>query len=110
MESLAGRLLVATPTMLDPNFARTVIFMVHHDGDGAFGIVLNRPSEVMVASALAPWADVADDPARVFVGGPVSIGEAVLGIGRARDVVPSTDGWQALAGTIGWLVIFLAPK
>jgi putative transcriptional regulator len=101
VESLAGRLLVAKPTMLDPNFARTVIYLVHHDADGAFGIVLNRPSEVTVATALESWAELATEPARVFVGGPVSVGEAVLGIGQARDVVPSTDGWQALTGTIG---------
>jgi putative transcriptional regulator len=109
VESLAGRLLVATPAMLDPNFARSVIFVVHHDGDGAFGLVLNRPSEVSVAGALDAWADLATTPAQVFVGGPVSVGEAVVGIGRARDVVASTDGWQALSGTIGSVDLERAP-
>ena len=87
--------------MLDPNFARTVVYVVQHDPDGAFGMVLNRPSEVSVSHALDAWADIASAPARVFVGGPVSVGEAVLAIGRARDVVPSTDGWQVLDGTVG---------
>jgi putative transcriptional regulator len=41
--SLAGQLLVAAPSMGDPRFRETVIFMVHHNKDGAFGIVLNRP-------------------------------------------------------------------
>ena len=40
--SLAGQLLVASPSMADPRFARTVILMVRHDPDGAFGIVVNR--------------------------------------------------------------------
>lgn len=41
--SLAGRLLVATAGLTDPNFARTLVLMVSHDGDGAFGLVVNRP-------------------------------------------------------------------
>ena len=41
--SLAGQLLVATPEMKDPRFAEAVIYMVKHDADGAFGLVINRP-------------------------------------------------------------------
>jgi putative transcriptional regulator len=40
--SLAGRLLVAVPELADPNFARTVVLMVLHNGEGAFGLVVNR--------------------------------------------------------------------
>ena len=40
---LTGQLLVATPEMADPNFVRTVIFMVKHDKNGAMGLVVNRP-------------------------------------------------------------------
>jgi putative transcriptional regulator len=40
---LTGQLLVATPDMRDPRFAETVIYMVKHDADGAFGLVINRP-------------------------------------------------------------------
>src|SRR5207244_8689768 len=41
--SIAGQFLVASPSMEDPRFDRTVILMVRHDRDGAFGIVINRP-------------------------------------------------------------------
>lgn len=41
--SLAGELLVATPEMRDPRFKQTVIYMVKHDGEGAMGLVINRP-------------------------------------------------------------------
>jgi putative AlgH/UPF0301 family transcriptional regulator len=41
--SIAGQLLVASPSIGDPRFDRTVILMVHHDKNGAFGIVINRP-------------------------------------------------------------------
>src|ERR1044072_9803778 len=42
--SLAGSLLVAHPSMLDPNFRRTVLFISEHDpGEGALGVIINRP-------------------------------------------------------------------
>ncbi|WP_316978081.1 YqgE/AlgH family protein [Shumkonia mesophila] len=40
---VVGQLLVAAPTMPDPRFARTVIYMVDHTAEGAFGLVVNRP-------------------------------------------------------------------
>ena len=40
---ITGQLLVATPEMKDPRFAETVIYMVKHDADGAFGLIINRP-------------------------------------------------------------------
>ena len=44
MESLAGKLIVSSPSLVDPNFRRTVVLMTHHDEDGAMGLVLSRPS------------------------------------------------------------------
>ena len=38
-----GRLLVATPSLGDPNFDRTVVLLLEHGADGALGVVLNRP-------------------------------------------------------------------
>ena len=46
-ESLSGRLLIASPSMPD-YFHRTVILMVEHSDEGAFGLILNRPSETSV--------------------------------------------------------------
>jgi putative transcriptional regulator len=40
---IAGQLLVALPEMKDPRFAESVIYMVKHNDDGAFGLVINRP-------------------------------------------------------------------
>ena len=40
-----GRLLVATPPLEDPNFDRTVVYMLEHHLEGALGVVLNRPSD-----------------------------------------------------------------
>ena len=51
--STRGRLLVATPLLGDPNFERTVIFMLEDNDDGALGLVLNRPSPLEVDRAVA---------------------------------------------------------
>jgi len=73
--SLAGQLLIATPTIGDPRFAHTVILMVRHDQEGALGIVINRPvGERSIAALLeATGHDDADVAGivRVFAGGPV---------------------------------------
>jgi putative transcriptional regulator len=80
-QSLAGRLLVATPVIGDPNFDRTVVFVLGHDGDGALGVVVNRPTDVLVEGSLPQWASISAPPAVVFVGGPVEQAGAI-GLGR----------------------------
>jgi putative transcriptional regulator len=97
--SLAGSLLVASPTLDDPNFTRSVILMLDHDGDGALGVILNRPSEISACDALPGWAQVASEPAVVHMGGPVTP-QVVVCLGRARSGVTPT-GWTSLAGRIG---------
>src|SRR5689334_4373240 len=52
MGNLEGQLLVASPAMSDPNFARTVVAIANHDEEGALGIVLNRPSDTEVVEAV----------------------------------------------------------
>lgn len=74
-EFLAGRLLVASAEMGDPNFARTVIYMVQHDTTGALGLVVNNPiGEAPIDRLLeALGADAAGNGAqiKVYSGGPV---------------------------------------
>ncbi len=106
--SIKGSLLVATPLLDDPNFRRTVVLVLEHDDEGALGVVLNRPSEVEVGSALPEWGDRVVRPEVIFVGGPVSQG-GVLGLARAAadDVGP---GWNpVLPNGIGSLDLDLAP-
>ena len=96
-----GRLLVATPALLDPNFARSVVLLLDHDDDGTLGVILNRPSPVPVASVLPAWSDSAADPAVLFEGGPVSPDAAL-----AVACVPQTDGaepigFRRLFGSVG---------
>lgn len=69
--TLTGRLLVASPELGDPNFARTVVLLVDHDESGALGVVLNRPSTTDVGEILPDWHLYAAPPQVVFQGGPV---------------------------------------
>lgn len=84
MSYLAGRLLVASPRLVDPNFARTVVALLNHDEEGAMGLVINRPTELSVADHLPQWADRLASPPVVFYGGPVEQSVAI-GLGQGRD-------------------------
>ncbi|MGH9062655.1 MAG: YqgE/AlgH family protein, partial [Acidimicrobiales bacterium] len=74
---LAGRLLVAGPALVDPNFRRTVVLVLHHDAGGSLGVVLNRPGHLALAEPLPQWVPLAADPLDVFIGGPVGSGAAI---------------------------------
>jgi putative transcriptional regulator len=78
MGFLHGQLLVASPAMSDPNFARTVVAIANHDEDGALGIVLNRPSDTEVVEAVPELEGVVDGDEVVFVGGPVQPASIVV--------------------------------
>jgi putative transcriptional regulator len=85
MDSLQGKLLVSSPALHDPNFRKTVVLIAHHDEEGAMGLVLSRPSEVLAVTAVPSLEGLpgADDP--VFVGGPVQP-EAFMVLAEFDDV------------------------
>ena len=95
-------LLVATPALLDPNFADTVVLLLDVDENGALGVVLNRPSGVPVADVLSDWGDVVVEPEVLFHGGPVSTeGALAVALLRTDDDVPV--GFRAVDGGLGRL-------
>jgi putative transcriptional regulator len=99
MTSTSGRLLVAEPLLGDPNFERTVVLMIEHNPEGALGLVLNRPTDVLVAEALPDWRDLASDPAVLHVGGPV---EERSGWCLARALDPEAlTGFVPVLGDLG---------
>lgn len=99
---VAGRLLVATPTIDDGVFFRTVILVLQHDGTGAQGVVLNRPLEAPVGSVLPEWQPLASAPGRVFHGGPVEL-DTAIGLARVPAQGSLPDGIQRLFGPIAVL-------
>lgn len=96
-ESLAGHLLLAHPALRDENFRRTVVLLSSHDGEGAMGVVLNRPTGRKLADfgadfVLGPLAGVP-----VFTGGPVAPRQLILCAWRLRPEEEG-EGVQLLFG------------
>jgi putative transcriptional regulator len=77
--SLAGSFLVARPVLKDPNFAQSVVLLLVHNEDGAFGVVVNRPIEAE------------DLPFPLFDGGPCASEGVVILHGHADWVEPHND-------------------
>jgi putative transcriptional regulator len=97
----AGRLLVATPNLLDPNFERTVVLLLDLDENGALGVVLNRPSAVPVAEILPDWSEVTRAPEVLFQGGPVSTDSALAVAALPPGGTPEPLGFRRLYDDIG---------
>jgi putative transcriptional regulator len=124
VNSLEGQLLIASPSLLDPNFRRTVVLITEHSEEGASGLVLNRPSPSPVTElvpSLEPLVEHDEEP--VWFGGPVQpnavlvLGEFVdpddaavplfgaLGfpaLDEPEEVVPATTRRRVFAGYAGW--------
>jgi putative transcriptional regulator len=104
---LRGRLLVSQPNLKDPNFDRSVVFVLEHGDDGAVGLVLNRPTEVELAGTLPLWTGYAASPPVVFAGGPVVEEDTAICLARAGG--GETDGWKPMADDLGTLDVNRPP-
>lgn len=98
----AGVLLIAMPVLLDPNFARTVVYVVEHGPDGTVGLVLNRPSRAELLDRLPGWWTSASHPRTFHVGGPCEGDTALcLGVGSpATGSDADTPGLRHVAGEV----------
>lgn len=99
VESLRGHLLVAAPSLVDPNFRRTVVLIGEHTDQGAMGVVLNRPSPISVQEAVPPLSGLAAPDDLVHFGGPVQP-QAIVVLGDFDD--PERAG-ALVVGSIGFL-------
>ncbi|HUK43973.1 MAG TPA: YqgE/AlgH family protein [Gaiellaceae bacterium] len=99
MESLAGKLLISSPSLVDPNFRRTVVLMTHHDDEGAVGLVLSRPSEVRVADAVPDLGKLPCGDDILYVGGPVQP-EAVVVLVELEE---ARDDVEPIVGSITYM-------
>lgn len=68
-----GSLLAAGPDLLDPNFARAVVLVCQHAPQGAYGLVINRPSEYTAKEVLSGHELLKTSDLRLFIGGPVAL-------------------------------------
>lgn len=94
-----GQLLVATPQIEEGVFARSVVLVLHHDEDGAQGVVLNRPIDADVDDVLPGWEEHASTPAKVFQGGPVEL-DSALGLVAVPGDSPEPAGVRRLFGSV----------
>ncbi len=123
-------MLLALPSLTDPNFSRAVVYLLEHDPDaGSTGVVVNRPTHTPVGQVLPAWQGTMTDPDVVFRGGPVQQNGALClarvpalddliptgGIRASRhgvglvdldwdtaDVVASAQQLRVFAGYAGW--------
>jgi putative transcriptional regulator len=66
-----GVLLVASPSLEDPNFRQAVVLVVEHGPGGTVGLILNRSTNVLLSKALPDIAVLKGTSYRLFAGGPV---------------------------------------
>lgn len=105
---LAGQILIAMPSMSDPRFARTVIYVCAHNADGAMGLVLNRVISSITFEDLLEELKVEEPPAdqsaspTIHFGGPVETGRGFV-LHSADYVGPDSmplSGTFALTATV----------
>jgi putative transcriptional regulator len=112
-DPLAGQILVAMPTLADPNFAQAVILICAHSADGAMGIILNKPLERPSFEGLLQQLEILPRPPlreiRLCTGGPVEtvrgfvvhttdwIGDGTLRVDAGLGLTTSLDILKAIA-------------
>jgi len=89
-ESLKGCFLLAGKMLRDDNFYRTVVLMIEHGPEGAMGLVVNRPSTVTVANAVADHFELPETDEVVYIGGPVEAG-ALFVVHNVEQFNPDDD-------------------
>ena len=109
-DGAGGTLLVASPTLGDPNFARSVILLLDHDEDGALGVVINRPTAVGVAQVLPHWQPFTTEPGVLFQGGPVAL-DSALGLAAVQAGEEDEPlGWRRVVGPLGLVDLDTPPE
>ena len=103
-ESLRGKLLIASPSMSDA-FRRAVVLVVEHSEEGAFGLVLNQPSDATVGEVASELAEALGADAVVHIGGPVQP-NAVTAIGEHDEPARSS---KLVFGDVGMVDLEALP-
>lgn len=122
-----GVLLVASPSLNDPNFHHTVLLLVKHGSEGTLGLVLNRSTNVLLSQVLPHLTALNGTDHRLSVGGPVEptrllllfrlkeapadarpvidglyVGGTPALLERVLTQAKPTEAFRAFAGYAGW--------
>jgi putative transcriptional regulator len=101
VESLRGHLLVAAPSLVDPNFVRTVVLIAEHNDEGAMGVVLNQPTESSIGDVVPDLSALIDEDELVFTGGPVQP-DGVMVLAEFAD---PADAALPIDGELGFVAL-----
>ncbi|HTB18354.1 MAG TPA: YqgE/AlgH family protein [Bryobacteraceae bacterium] len=86
-----GQLLVASRDLGDPNFAKTVILLVHYsEGQGAVGLVLNKRTDVPISRVFHDMKEAGGRKDPVYIGGPVEL-NSVLALLKSASKPEGTN-------------------
>lgn len=103
----SGMLIVATPKLADPNFVRTVVFIIDSGEHGAVGMVLNRALDLDAADHVPAWTSQLAPPSRIFEGGPVQR-ETAIGV-AFRPGIAASETWHPVLGGVGLVDVSVDP-
>lgn len=120
MASLTGSFLVARTVLQDPSFNQTVVLLLQHSEEGAFGLVVNRPAPakglpfplykggpckcdgLLLLHGQPDWVDSEDDEEPEGIAPGIFLGDASL-FNRIKDDLPDGDGrFRLFSGYAGW--------
>ncbi|MBM4123183.1 MAG: YqgE/AlgH family protein [Nitrospira sp.] len=90
-----GVFLVASPNLPDPNFRHTVVLICEHGPEGTLGVIVNRPTDVLLSEALPDVPVLKGTSYVLFAGGPVQPG-GILMLFRVTEAPP--DARQIMEG------------
>ena len=90
-----GVLLVASPSLEDPNFRQAVVLVVEHGSEGTVGLILNRPTKLLLSEALPDITVLKGTSYWLFAGGPVEASRFLI-LFRAKE--PPADARSVFGG------------
>lgn len=105
----AGCLLVAHPSLVDPNFRGTVVLLLNHSDEGSLGLVLNRPLVSEVGDVLPSWQDHVSEPSSLFQGGPVGL-DSAIGLARLPGDDSEPPGLKRISGSLAVVDLDAPPE
>ena len=98
IDGARSQLLVASSPLDDPNFDRSVVYVIDHNDEGAIGVVINRPLADPDLEPISRWCESLTEPPVVFNGGPVDP-SALIALGVTHDTVDTE-----IEGLFRWLI------
>jgi putative transcriptional regulator len=120
MQTLSGMFLVARPVLQDPSFNQTVVLLLRHGTEGAFGLVVNRPAQLeglpfpvygggpceseglLMLHGHAEWVEGPEEQAECEVASGIFLGDASC-LDRLSDADPGQSfRFRMIAGYAGW--------